>query len=158
MAYNPSNNRGAGQRGPGQNQGGGHQGQGYNNPNANNSIKNQFKTEWIENGIKKDAIEFADKFAAEIVKDLTSSQFRNFYGELKRIEMKQFKEHETDFLLLLPKISYAVKRTAHANSKANDFLDIVKKAHDKVKDEVSFKNFCDFFEALLAYHKVHGGK
>ena len=39
----------------------------------------------------------------------------------------------------------------------------MKLAHEAVKartpkDEERFKNFCDFIEAILAYHKAAGGR
>lgn len=75
---------------------------------------------------------------------------------------------ETDFVLLKPKLAYAVGR---ARSKVrnpklkdelriNDFYRVISKAIDCVKtdtqeeSEKRFHNFIKVFEAIVAYHKA----
>ena len=63
--------------------------------------------------------------------------------------------------MLKPKLAYAVGRVKqqHKNDdiRIKDFADVFSKAIDFViesKDkERSFKNFVNFFEAIVAYHK-----
>lgn len=123
---------------------------------------NDFKHEWITTQITEDCIEFTERFGKHLeANKFTTSQIRNVYGEIKRIQMSGFNEHKTDFLLLRPKMAYAAKR---ANSSgASDFEKILKKAHLAVAsgtngDKKRFENFCDFAEAILAYHKAAGGR
>ena len=63
--------------------------------------------------------------------------------------------------MLKPKLAYAAAR----NQAVTDLKDALTQAIDKVIDEVAeekkkfkFKNFVDFFEATLAYHKAAGGQ
>jgi len=89
---------------------------------------------------------------------LTTSQLRKFFGEVKRQQMMGY--DETDFVLLKPKLAYAVGRAKDSNAKINDFYYVIANAIDCVKapsrDEsvVRFKNFIKIFEAIVAYHKA----
>jgi CRISPR-associated protein Csm2 len=128
---------------------------------------NEFKQEWITTGITEACITFTEKFGRHL-KDgnFTTSQIRNVFGEIKRIQMGGFKDHKTDFLLLRPKMAYASKRATDKDkyaTGAGDFEKVLKSAHEAVAsgtldDEKRFENFCDFVEAVLAYHKAAGGR
>jgi CRISPR-associated protein Csm2 len=52
-----------------------------------------FKSDWIKNGFSDETIEFASGFGEELTKGgermkLTTSQIRNVFGEIKRIQMR----------------------------------------------------------------------
>lgn len=127
----------------------------------------EFKKEWIISGITDPCINFTEKFGKHL-KDgnFTTSQIRNVFGEIKRIQMSGFQGHKTDFLLLRPKMAYAAKRATDKDkyaTGASDFEKVLKSAHEAVAsgtpdDEKRFENFCDFVEAVLAYHKAAGGR
>lgn len=122
-----------------------------------------FRSEWIKNQIDADAIKFANDFGKKI-KDggLTTSQIRNVFGEMRRIQMKDFRNEISSFLLLKPKLAYAVKR--NFNRGLQDFFVFFEKCYNAVDiedpqtAEKQFKNFMHLMEAVLAYHKFHGGK
>lgn len=120
-------------------------------------------SDWITKGIDKDTIKFADDFGKQIKEgELTTSQIRIVFGEMRRIQMNGYKSQKTDFLLLKAKLAYAVKR--HNKQGLRDFFKLFEKEYDAVdKDnddngEKHFKNMMDLTEAVLAYHKYHGGK
>ncbi len=138
--------------------------------------KSDFRIDWISKGIESETVEYAKWFGFYLCDlqnndrpgwdALTTSQIRNFFGEVKRIQAKGFKGERTAFMLIRPKLAYAEARVK-ANSKGKpriaDFRDIVEKAHGAVdtkgdKAETQFQNFVDFLEAVLAYHKFYGGK
>jgi len=140
----------------------------------NGIIGEERVNEWITGGINEQAITYAESFGIELVhptvlkKDgstyidknggLTTTQIRNFFGEVQRIKMKGYEESQ--FVLLKPKLAYAVKRNETAGAK--DFKLVFEAAinaviHSENKNK-SFNNFADFFEAVLAYHKAYGGK
>ena len=87
--------------------------------------------------------------------DLTSSQIRNIFGEVRRIQMSQsFKDK---LILLKPKLAYAAARADELG--AYLFRDVMTMAIDEVGDsEEKFQRFVDFFEAILAYHRAAGGR
>lgn len=83
---------------------------------------------------------------------LTTNQLRKFFGEVKRQQMSGY--DQTDFVLLKPKLAYAVGRAKQKDSKIKDFYLVISDAIDKVKNEQHFKNFIKIFEAIVAYHKA----
>lgn len=85
------------------------------------------------------------------ISKLTTSQLRKFFGEVKRQQMVGY--NQTDFILLKPKLAYAVGR-ADKNSKIRDFYEVLAPAIDMVSNETEFRNFIKIFEAIVAYHKV----
>jgi len=88
--------------------------------------------------------------------DLTTSQIRNIFGDVKKMEMKGFREKE--FLLLKPKLAYAASRPG-AKKGTRELKNVLTMAVNAVgDDEKKFENFCNFFEAILAYHRAAGGK
>ncbi len=124
----------------------------------------QFKTEWIVNGgASKEFVDFADAFGRKLKNGrLTSSQFRNFFGTLKSIEMKGLTENKTKFYMLKPLLAYAYARNSTQGFR--DFKQVMDTSLDFImtsdenKQEKYFKNFCRIVEAILAYHRAHGGK
>jgi CRISPR-associated protein Csm2 len=148
-----------------------------NSPQSNNNRENpktffdnhSFKKEWILSGADKDMIKYAEEFGEYMApkgKDkneknrdnqcLTKSQIRNVFGELKRIQ-GDFKSNKSSFYLLKAKVAYAEGRNNTMGMR------LFKLAFDEgwnyVGDnEKYFINFCYFIEAILAYHKAHGGK
>lgn len=83
---------------------------------------------------------------------LTTNQLRRFFGEVKRQQMRGYKP--TDFILLKPKLAYAVGRSKGKDPKIKDFYMVIINAIDKVKTEAHFRNFIKVFEAIVAYHKA----
>lgn len=120
---------------------------------------NDFPKSEITEEITEKTVKFAEKFGSYLGKDevdrritkLTTNQLRKFFGEVKRQQMKGY--DKTDFVLLKPKLAYAVGRTK-GESKIKDFYEVMSIAIDEVKSEKDFKNFIKIFEAIVAYHKA----
>lgn len=138
-----------------------------------------FEEKWIKgengidgkNGIDEAAIIFAENFGkrlADIQNDgrpskaaMTTTQIRNFFGEVKRIQASGgYEGKSSDFLLIRPKLAYAEARVLakQGNTKVSDFRKVIELAHKCVKNNEQFQNFVDFMEAILAYHKASGGR
>ena len=84
---------------------------------------------------------------------LKTAQIRKVYGAVKKIQMSE-KFQRNDLIMLKPKLAYAAAR----DSAVTDLKDKLTQAIDEVgDDDQRFKNFVDFFEATLAYHKAAGG-
>lgn len=117
--------------------------------------------EAVKNGIDNSFIEWADSFGMNIAQSVSTSQIRNIYGTVKKLEMAS-ELNEPELLLLKPRISYATQR----NKSLRDLSKQLTSAIDAVVDtgvsakqkEVRFRRFCQGFEAILAYHRAHGGK
>ncbi len=93
---------------------------------------------------------------------LSTSQIRNVFGEVKRLQMKGFSEHTAHELILLkPKLAYQKGRFVRDGSaeKVAYLADTLTMAIDAIQGNAQrFEHFVDFFEAILAYHKAHGGE
>ncbi|MCQ2230552.1 MAG: type III-A CRISPR-associated protein Csm2 [Paludibacteraceae bacterium] len=124
------------------------------------------KTEITEK-VTSVTVDFAKEFGSYLGKDdsfekngrlvsaknhLTTNQLRKFFGEVKRQQMSGY--NETDFVLLKPKLAYAVGRAKEKDAKIKDFYFVIADAIDKVRTEQDFKNFIKIFEAIVAYHKT----
>lgn len=134
----------------------------------NKKIQKKTLEGWVKTKIDADTVKFADKFGDFIAaggKGMTNSQIRNIFGEMRRIQMNGFSQKEKiAFILLKPKMAYAVKRFKE-NKKLEAFFDFFSIVYDVVAEEKEEKNSQKYFEnlmhlmeAVLAYHKYHGGK
>jgi len=133
---------------------------------GNPSWENAFQDSWITDEADKALITFA-KNAGEYMAPvydrdndaLSNSQIRNVFGEIKRIQMKGLndKDNRSSFYLLRAKVAYAAGRNKTKSMAL--FEKIFNKAWLLVDgDTKKFQNFCNFLEAILAYHKSFGGK
>ena len=97
----------------------------------------------------------AEQLGKQLARNLTTSQIRNIYGAVKKMQMKG--ELDTHKLLMLkPKLAYAAKR--HGGG-VETLKDVLTQAIDHVGDDSKkFNRFVDFFEAILAYHKAYDGR
>lgn len=112
---------------------------------------------WIKNGVDADTIAFAEEAGKYMAYNkLTTSQIRNIYGEIKRIQIGGFDKEKTSFFLLKPKVAYAVSRQNCDGLKF--FQKFFNGAYVAVTDKQSFEHFCELMEAMLAYHKANNGK
>lgn len=122
------------------------------------TLVNGYKSQWIEAGADDELVQFAEK-AGKAMADgaLTNSKIRSIYGEIKRIQSGDFEKLKSSFYLLKPKVAYAVGRDKN-NKGLQLFQAVFNKCYADVKDKQSYENFCNFIEAMLAYHKAFGGK
>ncbi|WP_322488527.1 type III-A CRISPR-associated protein Csm2 [Chloroflexus sp.] len=133
-----------------------------------NSI-NQQHLKKIIGGDSPDAIELlieeADRLGKALQKDLTTSQIRNIFGEVRSIEQevrvgteKLPLSVQRRLLMLKPKMAYQVGRFTN-NRGLKALVETLSTAIDLVGDDVGrFHTFVDLFEAILAYHRFYGGR
>jgi len=98
---------------------------------------------------------------------LATNQIRALFGEVRQIQGAwsiegQEEQAERRLILLKPKMVYRARKE---RGKAVEFLvkvlypavDLVTGAPNDQK-KAYFQRFVDFFEAILAYHRAHGGR
>ena len=95
---------------------------------------------------------------------LTTAQIRALFGEVRQIQAEwsiRRNQARRRLILLKPKMAYRARRergraVAELVEVLRPALDMVVKAPDEKQDD-NFQRFVEFFEAILAYHKAHGG-
>lgn len=88
-----------------------------------------------------------------IRRKISSSQIRSIYDQVQRLPDRYDEEVKRRLQLLRPKLAYARGR----HEQLADFQEVFDELIQKVKDERQLGNFKKFFEAVVAYHKAHGG-
>ena len=139
---------------------GGRTGRGSNQPNIVKEWKqnNPLSADWITKEADSGMVDYTEKAGQFMARNgLTNSKIRSIYGEIKRIQMGQFETEKSAFILLRPKVAYAFGRD-NRNKGLELFKEIFDESSMTVSDQKSFNNFCNFFEAILAYHKAYGGR
>jgi CRISPR-associated protein Csm2 len=136
------------------------------------------KEEWISKGLHTDAksTEWAKGFAYHLAvrnetndkissqrpgkiqyrANLSTSQLRKFFGEMKRIQAQEFDNEgrwKAEFQMLKPKLAYAVGRERSADPKIVDFYHELSSGIDAVETKEQFHTFVQLVEAIVAYHK-----
>jgi len=94
----------------------------------------------------------AEVLGRKLARNLKTSQIRKVYSAVKKIQMEGFNRNE--LIMLKPKLAYAAAR----KSEVAVLRDRLTEAINEVDNEEKFKNFVDFFEAILAYHKAFDGE
>lgn len=138
--------------------------------------------EWISEKVNQETVDFAKEFGtylakSDIVKQvdkqgkhydatvgeaLTTTQLRRFFGEVKRQQTIGYKE--SSFVMLSPKLAYAVGRAKKDKKKDVQYFkiedlftvldDAIKKVGNSDDRQKAFRNFISIFEAIVAYHKA----
>ena len=120
--------------------------------------------DWVTNGIKERTVNFAEDFGKTLKEqDLSTSQIRIAFGELRKIQMNGFVKEYSSFLMLKAKLAYAAQRHKEKNGVEEfyQFFGILYEAVNKDDKEVGrkqFDNLLQVVEAVLAFHKYYGGQ
>ncbi|MHA1743057.1 MAG: type III-A CRISPR-associated protein Csm2 [Candidatus Heimdallarchaeota archaeon] len=102
----------------------------------------------------KKFVSFAEQFGREMKnKNVKTSQIRKIYTEVQKIRTFTDSEDQMRLHMLRPKLAYAKGR--HAN--LSDLQKVFDKLIVNIENAEHLKNFKQFFEAVLAYHKAFGG-
>ncbi len=110
-------------------------------------------------------VKHADDLGRDLSKPLSTAQIRALFGEVRQIQGQMSIEHKKAWRrlhLLKPKIAYRARRSQGQGvimlaDVLVPALDEVLKAKDEPTQKMYFKNFVEFFESILAYHRYHGG-
>ncbi len=108
-------------------------------------------SEIIENG-GEPLVTAAENLGRKLARNLKTAQIRKVYGAVKKIQMSE-EFNRNELIMLKPKLAYAAAR----KSEVEDLKDVLTQAINQVDNAEKFKNFVDFFEAILAYHRAYGG-
>ena len=109
-------------------------------------------------------VSFADTLGERLVREgLKANQIRAIFDEVRQIESLWLQDEEQarhKVHLLKPKLAYRAARSTEGVPTLKGVLtpaiDVVVENPDLAKER--FLRFTEFFEAIIAYHKAHGGK
>jgi len=98
-------------------------------------------------------IKTADEYAKNF-ENISTSKIRDFFDYVKSMD----KFDKVKLWQLKPKIAYAVGRAEKDKEALKEFQTTMEELINNIKDEKQFDNFVKFFEAIIAYHKIHSKK
>jgi len=129
------------------------------NFNTSLNINNSEIKEIIEQGDMEKLNELGKKLGEYLAskkdgKPLSTSQIRNILDRVQRI--KPTENIKSELQCLRPLLAYAAGRHGGKVKFLQHYLDYAIQLVGGDKDK--FKNFKNFFEAIVAYHKFYGGK
>lgn len=127
----------------------------------------KFDVTWVREQFSFESSQHAFDFAKYLAEnDLTRTQVRNFFGELRRIEARGVEDNVEAIAHLKHKLAYICSRLKqdklHTNV-ADTFFNVLVKGFDAMSLNLAalpdrFERFTAYFEAVLAYHRFHGGR
>lgn len=126
-----------------------------------NQWKEQFSSEWRKEKPDSETVDKSKKFGeylAQPKNELSTSQLRKFFGEVKRLQLKGYENAKSDIIMLKPKLAYAVGRAKKGKKyhfKIEDFYEVIADGIDNVNSKERFKNFTKIFESIVAFHKAN---
>ena len=99
-------------------------------------------------------IQYSEQFGILCQKKrVTTTQIRRIFQEVKRLP-NEFEKSKVDLNLLRPKLAYQKGRFSELTDIQKLFDHLIKNIHT----DLELANFKEFFEAIICYHKAHGGK
>jgi len=107
--------------------------------------------------LSDESVEEFIKTAEECAKNfenISTSKIRDFFDYVKSMD----KFDKVKLWQLKPKMAYAVGRAEKDKGDLEKFKETMEELINNIKDEKQFDNFVKFFEAIIAYHKIHSKK
>ena len=99
--------------------------------------------------------DFANTLGRRYAQGITTSQIRNVLDRIQRMHSFEPKE----LFLLEPLLAYAVgKQERKKRGDYDHFYQIIREGINYIRNEEDFKFFCNFVEAIVAYHRYYGGQ
>lgn len=113
-------------------------------------------TEIIEKGNVKKLNEIGEKLGQYYASQkLSTSQLRNILNEIEIVSRHGYDEKRLQFLRY--KLAYTAGRHSRTKVIKDDFFPLMDSAIQKVNQN-NFEHFKNFVEAIVAYHRYHGGE
>lgn len=106
----------------------------------------------IKEGDTDALIGYAEAVAKEAFEaDLGTTQVRNIYGVVKQMQVQAEPDY-AQLTLLIPKLLYVAAKQSALGTLAAVLSEAIQMVE---KESERFERFCDFFEAIVAYHYAY---
>lgn len=101
-------------------------------------------------------VEHADKLGQALSRTLATSQIRRLLSRVNALSVRFAHQFEpSEIPLLKVQLAYAAARQQKA---VGPLAQVLMPAVDRIHDEADFRWFAKFVEAIVAYHRYHGGR
>lgn len=122
----------------------------------------QLRRIFTDDGTAKDLVEYAQKLAKDsAAAELSKTQIRNIFGTVKSLQAlsaTEWQRQARGLTLLIPKIRYAAARDPKLAPLVAPLTQaityVIDESAAKSVFEGRFQRFCEFFEAIVAFHYV----
>lgn len=119
----------------------------------------------IAQGEPEILVKWAEDIGKAIARQVTTNQLRNVFGTARQIQLRWPNDAQAayrDAVLLRPKLGYLAKRERGRGMEDLQrvlvpALEVMSQGKDMKERQERFSRFVDFLEAIVAYHKAHGG-
>lgn len=119
----------------------------------------------IAQGEPEVLVKWAEDIGKAIARQVTTNQLRNVFGTARQIQLRWPNDAQAayrDAVLLRPKLGYLAKRERGRGMEDLQHvlvpaLEVMSQGKDMKERQERFNRFVDFLEAIVAYHKAHGG-
>ena len=98
-------------------------------------------------------IDALTRFVKGVQRDITTSQIRNVFSRIKNIRSEKY----TELYTLRPKLAYVAGRAKEDQEGLKTLMLLLDELIQKVDSKDTLREFQNFFEAVIAYHKYYGG-
>jgi len=113
----------------------------------------------------EEMVSIANEFGKHLKdKGLTTSQIRKFLDAVITLKGsssigKDF-DYRTETMMIKPKLAYAVGKDRNKGDRnaVKPLMEIMEPCIDRIYAKEDFVQFAKFVEAIVAYHKYHGGR
>lgn len=136
------------------------------------NISSQSLQKIIVKNDSKELVEQAQSIGETLGKKLTTNQIRAIFGTVRQIEMNwddtataaKQADAQRQLILLKPKMAYRATKEGRQGQGLAALTEVLTEAidlvvqNDATDQRERFGRFVDFFEAILAYHAVAGGR
>ncbi len=107
----------------------------------------------LSGGAYNDYIDRVKRFIYDNYKKMTTSQLRNIFARVQKIESERYYK----LYLLRPKLAFIAGRSDTTNE-MKTMIFLLDQLISNVDSPEKLKQFQAFYEAVIAYHKYYGGK
>jgi CRISPR-associated protein Csm2 len=120
----------------------------------------------LVDGDAEELVNFAEELGRQLARRLKTAQIRKFFAEVRRLgDEARVSRRPADLdriyrrlTLLRPKLAYQVRRAEGVEDLRAVLDPAILLVTQYRSDPQRLTRFVEFFEAILAYHKFHGGQ
>lgn len=112
------------------------------------------ETKYLNEPIHQMVIYHCEQFVKEKGKNISTSQLRKIFGEIKYIQ-SDFEKNKIRIPLLLPNLAYHVGKNPQLRNLYDEIKDLLIELSKDINNREKFERFVQIFEIIISYHKFY---